>query len=98
MSEIATGYDAPIQIPAGAEAGAEADAKDDAEVERLARALLTCAPLTCPRERACFRLAQYVCARLQREREHRAQVLNETLLEQYAISQLYAAVGGWEGA
>lgn len=94
MSEIAAGYDAPIQIPAGA----EADAKDDAEMERLARALLTCAPLTCPRERACFRLAQYVCARLQREREHQEQALNETLLEQYAISQLYAAAGGWEAA
>lgn len=73
----------------------------DPQIERDITALMTCAPLGCSRECSCFRVARFARDQVRNlyvQRVVREPESDEQVLEQYAITRLYANTGAWEAA
>lgn len=72
----------------------------DPTLEQDINRLMVCAPLECPRQMTCFRVARFARDKI---REFHSDVANDNVepdsdVEQYAMTKLYQDTGAWEAA
>lgn len=70
----------------------------DPTLEQDINRLMVCAPLACPRQSACFRVARFARDKIREAHTEAARLNAELDCEEYAIARLYAETGSWEAA
>ena len=68
----------------------------DPTLEQDINRLMVCAPLACPRQSACFRVARFARDKIREAHTEAARLNAELDCEEYAIGRLYAETGSWE--
>lgn len=70
----------------------------DPTLEQDINRLMVCAPLACPRQSACFRVARFARDKIREFHSNVAKVDVEpdNDVEQYAMTKLYQDTGAWE--
>jgi len=68
----------------------------DDVLEQDINRLMVCAPLACPRQSACFRVARFARDKIREAHTEAARLNAELDCEEYAIDRLYAETGSWE--
>lgn len=73
----------------------------DPYLEQDINRLMVCAPLQCPRQLSCFRVARFARDKIRDMHIEAAKYeseLSDTDCEQYAVTKLYQEAGAWEAA
>ena len=68
----------------------------DPTLEQDINRLMVCAPLECPRQMTCFRVARFARDKIREAHTEAARLNAELDCEEYAIDRLYAETGSWE--
>lgn len=68
----------------------------DDVLEQDINRLMVCAPMQCPRQMACFRVARFARDKIREAHTEAARLNAELDCEEYAIDRLYAEMGSWE--
>ena len=68
----------------------------DDMLEQDINRLMVCAPLECPRQMTCFRVARFARDKIREAHTEAARLNAELDCEEYAIDRLYAETGSWE--
>lgn len=68
----------------------------DDVLEQDINRLMVCAPMQCPRQMACFRVARFARDKIREAHTEAARLNAELDCEEYAIDRLYAETGSWE--
>ena len=70
----------------------------DPTLEQDINRLMVCAPLACPRQSACFRVARFARDKIREMHVAEVRLADEVDCEQFAVSKLYQDTGAWEAA
>ena len=71
----------------------------DPTLEQDINRLMVCAPLACPRQSACFRVARFARDKIREIHSESAKAeLDSIDVEQYAVTKMYQDTGAWESA
>ncbi|GEM_PF-2143066 len=70
----------------------------DDVLEQDINRLMVCAPMQCPRQMACFRVARFARDKIREMHVAEARLADELDCEQFAAPRLYQATGSWEAA
>ncbi len=70
----------------------------DPTLEQDINRLMVCAPLACPRQSACFRVARFARDKIREMHVAEARLADEVDCEQFAVPKLYQDTGAWEAA
>ena len=70
----------------------------DDVLEQDINRLMVCAPMQCPRQMACFRVARFARDKIREMHVEAAKLSDEVDCEQFAVLKLYQDTGAWEAA